>query len=201
MSPLEIDKLCNMFYVLRFDELYALDDVEFAWLPPLRGLTLGPAVERIRCTLRCVQSVHVCLHYSAMLYSWLIPRGISSPWYLYRLDTALTQLDPAAIGLILTQAMESSSNAPIGDGVLDVRASLYLTLLIQDESRHVPEYRPVCFCMWRGLPFITLHAPGMSTREINHWPALASVLGDMDRNLHSLHDDLKSAHSTAVRIR
>ncbi|KAL3210460.1 hypothetical protein MRX96_008705 [Rhipicephalus microplus] len=200
MSSTDIEKLCCSFYVLTFEELHLLDNLHLPWLMPVKGLTLLPAVDRIRSSLKSIQGLPECLHCIAILYSWLIPRGISNEWYLYRLDSALLHDDPSVIGMSLVHALQMSSNAATGDGVVDMGASLCLTVLTPDEARPVPEYVPVRFCMWRGLPFVGVHVPGMSVREATHWPALTSVLGKLERCLLGSYPDLKSAHSAARKF-
>ncbi|KAH7939505.1 hypothetical protein HPB52_013345 [Rhipicephalus sanguineus] len=201
MSSADIEKLCCSFYVLSHEELHSLDHLNLPWLGPVRGLTLLPAVDRIRSSLRSTQGLPECLHYMAILYSWLITRGIYNQWYLYRLDPTSLHHDPSAIGQMLVHALQKSSNTVTGDGVVDMGSTLCLTVLTPDEARPTPEYRPVRFCMWRGLPFVAVHVPGMNVPEATHWPALASVLGDLDRCLQGAYQDLKSAHSAAENFR
>ncbi|KAL1480002.1 hypothetical protein MTO96_051400 [Rhipicephalus appendiculatus] len=136
----------------------------------------------------------------AILYSWLIPRGVSNQWYLYRLDNTLCHHDPSAIGQRLVHALQRSSNAATGDGVVDMGSTLCLTVLTPDETRPTPEYKPLFFCMWRGLPFVGVHVDGLSLPEATHWSALSSVLGDLDKCLQGVYKDLKTAHYAAVNF-
>ncbi|KAH7982416.1 hypothetical protein HPB52_004687 [Rhipicephalus sanguineus] len=55
MAAEDIDRLCCIFYRVQIGELHCVDDQKFPWLAPIRGLSLSPAVDSIRCSLKAIQ--------------------------------------------------------------------------------------------------------------------------------------------------
>lgn len=198
MSTEDTEHLCSIFYQLLFDELHALDNQNFPWLQPMKGLTLLPAVEAIRRSLNAFADEQVRLNCTATLYAWLIPRGVYSPWVLYRLDASIAELDTTAVGLIASRMTQSTcSNA--GYGYIDVHTARLFTILRQDKFYSPTRYWPVCLCIWRGLPYLALHTPALTLPRAVDSPALASVIGDLEKCLQGIYSDLNSAHVVATR--
>ncbi|KAL1482558.1 hypothetical protein MTO96_050313 [Rhipicephalus appendiculatus] len=193
MSSEDIGKLCCIFYHLRFEELHSLDCARLPWLMPLRGHTLLPAVERIHSSIMSIEGAQERLNSTAKLYAWLVPRGVYEQWVLYRLHTSEAVLDASAVGARLVEILKSSGSCA-AIGANDVGSSYSVAVLVVSEARCPPEYLPVCFCMWSGLPFLAYHAAEGSS----YLPLLASVLRNMEKSLHGTYGDLSSAHIAAT---
>lgn len=193
MSDEDMETLCGIFYNLPFEELHAMDTLNYPWLLKLKGLSLLPSVNRICCSLKAVQDTPVRLKRTATLYSWLIPRNVYRPWILYRISALLEQHDVRTVGSMLHEAVQSFSGG-MGDGI-DIGTAVCITVLTE---RSPLEYSPVCLCIWRGLPFLAVHAADVTSDGASHRAALASVIGDLENCWHGIYTDLRSAHSAAA---
>ncbi|KAH6924702.1 hypothetical protein HPB50_022191 [Hyalomma asiaticum] len=198
MSAEDVDNLCCIFYNRVFEELHALDNQRLPWLLRISGLNLSSAVERIRACLKAIDAEQDRLNCTATLYAWLVPRGAYTPWLLYRLAAFAAGQREGTVEGMLVQLMQSAS-CYAGCGCLDVGTARCLTVLMRDSASSPPHYWPVCFCLWRGLPFMALYAPSMTLERATYFPGLAAIIGDLERCLHGIYDDLDSAHRAAKR--
>lgn len=193
MAAEDIDRLCCIFYRVQIEELHCVDDQKFPWLAPIRGLSLSPAVDSIRCSLKALQGEQERLQCTATLYAWLVPRGAYTQWALYRYSKDRTVRDASEIGEHLVETFRSSGSSA-AHGAVDQKSAYSLTILM----RQFPStYEPVCFHIWRELPFVAIHTPGMSDALATRWLPLASALGDLNERYHGIYIDLRLAYSMA----
>ncbi|KAL3218769.1 hypothetical protein MRX96_031308 [Rhipicephalus microplus] len=193
MSAEEIRSLCSIFYLLRFEELHALDFAGLPWLMPLKGHTLLQAVEIIYASVVTIEGKQERLCCMAKLYAWLVPRGVFAPWVLYRLNTSEAASDVSAFGERLEEAVKFSGRcAEIG--VVDTGSCYSVTVLMASDARGPPEYVPVCFCVWPGLPFVAYHA----AEGASYSYLLKSAFGNADKSLCGTYADLDSALTVAI---
>lgn len=193
MAAEDIDKLCCIFYHVRIEELRGVDDQKFPWLAPIRGLSLSPAVDSIRRSLKAIQGEQERLQCTARLYAWLVPRGPYTPWALYKLRDDLAVLDASEIGERLVTALRSSGSTAAHGAVYDTTAYSLTILVTQFPST----YEPVCFHIWHELPFVAIHTPGIADPLATRWPALDSAIGAFHMEYHGICRDLPLAYAMA----
>nr|XP_054917096.1 uncharacterized protein LOC129380324 [Dermacentor andersoni] len=199
MSDRSVDALCTIFYVVPFEELYALDTLNYPWLQRITGMSLVPAVEHISASIKAVENPKVRLMCVALLYSWLIPRNVYHTWILYRLNEWLQAQDLGKVISMLQRAVQNSCDG-VGSGI-DIGTAVCITVLLADEERSSLEYTPTCFCVWRGLPFVAVHASEAIVARSKYWASLAKVIGDLHDWHRGVYANLSSAYAEAVRNR
>ncbi|KAH7982299.1 hypothetical protein HPB52_003832 [Rhipicephalus sanguineus] len=197
MSSDAAEKLCATLYCLPFEELYALENCNFPWLMPLIGLSLTPTVDSVHRSIMAVNDEQQRFERIAKIHAWLIPRRIYRPWFLYRLPDVLAKVDRTYTYSSFVNAF--TPTGLLGHGFVDTGAALCLTLLVVDEACREPGSAPICFSLWRGLPFVAVHTSGMTGNQANYRSALSFVLGRLDECHCGTSDDLNSAHIEATR--
>ncbi|KAH6924370.1 hypothetical protein HPB50_016323 [Hyalomma asiaticum] len=194
VTALATDALCNALYCLPHEEVHALDNFNFAWMLPVRGQSLLLAVETIRYSISTAQNDEERLKCVATLHAWLIPRGAYFPWFLYCRNGYLATMDSSSFAITLFGAMNSSGYTVI-PGVVDAGDTLCVAGLVV--LREPPFIALMCVCIWRELPFVAIHATGMTVHEAVKWPMLASLLGDLETCLLGVFNDLTEALDAA----
>ncbi|KAH8023881.1 hypothetical protein HPB51_018862 [Rhipicephalus microplus] len=198
MLSLAVKKVCDTLYCLPFEELYALDILNFPWLSVLRGLSLSAAVETVRHCLTRIRNEKERFKCVAKLHAWLIPRRIHRVWSIYHLRDVLAKKDRTFTCNELLKAFNSAGSL-LGYGAVDTGSALCLTALVKDEACHPPECMPICFCVWHRIPFVAVHTSGTDRHEAKHQVALASVLGSLEKAFCTSCEDLSAAFLEATR--
>lgn len=197
MTAKDIETLCRAFYNLPFEELHALDNAQFPWLPRVNGLSLLAAVDTIRGALEATQDETERLNHVVTLYAWLAPRGIFGPWALHRLGANLEDVRPTNIMNMLATAMRHRVSGSVGR-IIDAEGAVYFIVMTTDALSGPLEHTLMCFCIKHGLPFLAVHAPGDLLRQAKIWVILSLVLGDPRNSIRGTYDNLRSAFSAVA---
>ncbi|KAH6923858.1 hypothetical protein HPB50_008265 [Hyalomma asiaticum] len=190
--------LCNFLYNLPLEVLHCIDKTKFPWLgEPTRGLSHSGVVGSIRRALETIRFEWQRLHFVAGLYAWLITRKAYTPWALYRISGPMACEQSTKIACELTKALRSSGRSAWD--VFDTQSALCLAILAAKGESSPSMWMPTCIYIWHDVPFVAVHVPEMDRERAIHWPALASVLGDLVKCYRGLYGDLTSARSVASK--
>lgn len=186
-----------MLHCLPFVEVHSLDNTKFPWLPRINGLSLLAAVDTIRRTLQATQKPKERLQRVATLYSWIVPRGIFSPWFLYRFNENLVGLKPTDVMLMVVKMMESLAGH-LPHGYCDNGEALFFSVMARDLAYGAVEHSLVCFCIWHGLPYLAVHAPPVMFQQTTLSATLMLISHDPQKWVSGIYEKLSSAHTAIL---
>ncbi|KAH6924949.1 hypothetical protein HPB50_026670 [Hyalomma asiaticum] len=198
METNDMDRLCSLLRKLPLWQLQCLDDLKLSWLPRVSEPTVAANVAAIGACLQSLPSPQERLDSVAELCCWLTSVGTFRSWTLYRLDVPVHQLNHVTFLEKLSANMQSGG-FPGARGRTDTGDFACFCLLQEDDRIRTIRCRLVCFCMWNGLPFLAVRAPGGIAHRGTLRAALSSVGIDTEKCLHGRYDHLSAVQSQVMK--
>ncbi|KAH7939506.1 hypothetical protein HPB52_013346 [Rhipicephalus sanguineus] len=199
MTAQDMDALFQLVSMATDSQLHSLDNVNFRWLPYMKGRrSTTMAVRALRKAVEKCPVRQTRLERLVFFYCWLTPLQLLRPWTLMRFSVSAAAGASSHMQLLegIETAMKILGLKTTSTGTHTV-TSVHGCVMVEDTEPRAPAH-VVCLYLWRFLPYLAVYAP---TEKIHsELSVVLAALMDCDpaHLVCGIYEDLDSALTAAL---